>query len=424
MSDNNSAANKSKARILLGAAFLMGISAIGPGFLTQTAVFTENHGGSHSFIILMSVLLGLGVQLNVWRVICVSGMRGQDIANKVLPGLGYFLAFLVCLGGLAFNIGNVGGAAMGLNAMADIPISFGVWISGLLGIVIFISRNAKTVVDWVMKILGLLMIGIVFVVMFITQPPVGEAAMRAVTPQPPAGETMIAFFFPIMTYLGGTVGGYITFAGAHRLLDAGIQGKENLKQISKSSIQGVSIAAIMRVFLFLAIFGVIATLGFSLAVPDHFVDLGRITNPSAIAFYHGAGMIGYRFFGVVLLIAGLTSVIGAAYTSVTFLKTLFKPVMTYERYFIIGFIAFSTLVMSFVGNPADLLVLVGFLNGLIVPISMTVMLLACRRKDIVGDDYKHPVWLIVFGIIIVVATAFLSIRAMPGVPGMIAALFS
>ena len=35
-------------------------------------------------------------------------MRGQDIANKVLPGLGYFIAFMVALGGLAFNIGNVG----------------------------------------------------------------------------------------------------------------------------------------------------------------------------------------------------------------------------------------------------------------------------------------------------------------------------
>ena len=38
-------------------------------------------------------------------------MRGQDIANKVVPGLGYFIAFLVSLGGAVFNIGNVGGAA-------------------------------------------------------------------------------------------------------------------------------------------------------------------------------------------------------------------------------------------------------------------------------------------------------------------------
>jgi len=418
MNDNDNSSNKSQARILLGAAFLMAISAIGPGFLTQTAVFTGAHGANHGFIILISVILGLGVQLNVWRIICVSNMRGQDIANKILPGLGYFLAFLVCVGGLAFNIGNVGGAALGLNAMADVPEEFGFWICGLLGIVIFLSKNAKSVVDWVMKILGILMIGIVFVVMFITQPPVGQAAVRTVWPQPGDGYNLTIFFFPIMTYLGGTVGGYITFSGAHRLLDAGIAGIQNLKQITSSSIKGVSIATIMRIFLFLAIFGVIA-MGYTLDPLE-----GRIPNPSATAFYHGAGIVGYRFFGVVLLIAGLTSVIGAAYTSVTFLKTLFKPVMEYERYFTIGFIAVSTIIMSIVGNPALVLVLVGFLNGLIVPISMTVMLLACRRKDIVGNDYKHPTWLIATGVIIIVATVYLSYVGATELPERIQAIFS
>ena len=416
--NESSASSKSKARILLGAAFLMAISAIGPGFLTQTANFTAAHGANHGFIILISVILGLGVQLNVWRVICVSGMRGQDIANKVLPGLGYVLAFLVCVGGLAFNIGNVGGAAMGLNAMAGIPLEFAYWICGLLGVIIFLAKNARTVVDWVMKILGVLMLGIVFIVMFITQPPLGAAAIGTVWPVPPAGATLTIFFFPIMTYLGGTVGGYITFSGSHRLLDAGISGKENLRQITTSSVQGVSIATIMRVILFLAIFGVVA-MGIDIMVPA-----GDIVNPAAVAFYHGAGMWGYRFFGIVLFVAGLTSLIGAAYTSVTFIKTLFKPVMEYERYFIIGFIIFSTFVMSVVGSPATLLVLVGFLNGLIVPVSMTVMLLACRRADIIGTEYKHPVWLIVLGIIIVLATAYLSITAMPAVPGMITALFN
>ncbi|MCL1994341.1 MAG: divalent metal cation transporter [Spirochaetes bacterium] len=418
MGDKNISAEKSKARILLGAAFLMGISAIGPGFLNQTANFTAAHGASHGFIILISVILGLGVQINVWRIICVSGMRGQDIANKVLPGLGYFLAFLVGLGGLAFNIGNVGGAAMGLNAMANVPVELGYWICGLLGIAIFVFKDAKSVTDLVMKILGFLMIGIVLFVMFSTRPPIGEAALRTFAPLPPEGLGMVVFFFPIMTYLGGTVGGYITFSGAHRLLDANITGTENLRQITKSSVQGISIATVMRILLFLAIFGVIA-MGFTLDP-----EPGRIANPAAVAFYRSPlGIVGYRFFGLLLLIAGLTSVIGAAYTSVTFLKTLFKPVMKYERFVTIGFIAVSTFVMSVVGNPAQLLILVGFLNGLILPVSMTVMLLACRRKDIVGEDYKHPMWLIVAGIAIVGVTAFLSVNAFPSMLASMAAFF-
>ena len=114
MNKNN---QKKNAGALIGAAFLMATSAIGPGFLTQTGKFTDSLHGSFGFVILISIILAAIVQLNVWRVLCVSGMRGQDVANKVLPGLGYVVAFLIVAGGLVFNIGNVGGGALGFNTL-------------------------------------------------------------------------------------------------------------------------------------------------------------------------------------------------------------------------------------------------------------------------------------------------------------------
>ena len=42
---------------VLGAAFLMATSAIGPGFLTQTATFTNSLLASFGFVILLSILL-------------------------------------------------------------------------------------------------------------------------------------------------------------------------------------------------------------------------------------------------------------------------------------------------------------------------------------------------------------------------------
>ena len=97
---------------LTGAAFLMATSAIGPGFLTQTAVFTQQLAASFGFVILASVVIDIGAQLNVWRVIAVADARAQDIANRVLPGSGWLLAVLVVLGGAAFNIGNIAGTAL------------------------------------------------------------------------------------------------------------------------------------------------------------------------------------------------------------------------------------------------------------------------------------------------------------------------
>ena len=102
---------KKNGGALLGAAFLMATSAIGPGFLTQTSKFTSDFQASFGFVILISILLSAVAQMNIWRVLCVTGLRGQEVANKVLPGLGYLVAFMVVLGGLVFNIGNVGGGA-------------------------------------------------------------------------------------------------------------------------------------------------------------------------------------------------------------------------------------------------------------------------------------------------------------------------
>ncbi len=379
---------------LLGAAFLMATSAIGPGFLTQTSKFTSDYQASFGFVILVSIILSAVAQMNIWRVLCTSGLRGQDVANKVLPGLGYLLAFMIVLGGLVFNIGNVGGCALGFNTLLGIPNSVGYILSGICAILVFLSKNAGSVMDRLTKILGAIMIVVIFIVILVVQPPVGSALKNTFVPD--AGVTNL--FPAIITLLGGTVGGYITFAGAHRLIDAGITGEENLKQINKSSVMGIGIATIVRVFLFLAVLGVV--------VKGATLDAA---NPAADAFRQGAGEIGYRFAGLVLLCAAVTSIVGAAYTSVSFLKTFHPAIAKNENWITIGFIVVSTLIMLFLGNPATLLVLAGAVNGLILPISLGICLIAAKKKSIMGANYHHPTWLLVLGIIVVILSAYLGI---------------
>lgn len=391
--------NKKSLSVLIGAAFLMATSAIGPGFLTQTGTFTGNLKASFGFVILVSVILSAIVQLNVWRVLCVSGMRGQDVANKVLPGLGYVVAFLVVAGGLVFNIGNVGGGALGLNTLLGIPEIAGYFIAGAAAILIFLMKNALNAMDTLTKILGGIMILVIFVMIVIVRPPLGMALKETVMPTAPMKDLGTA----ILTLLGGTVGGYITFSGAHRLIDAGITKKENLKEINRSSVMGIGIATIVRVFLFLAILGVVVETATSAA---HTLDA---SNPAADAFRIGAGEIGYRFFGLVLLCAAITSIVGCAYTSVSFLKTFHKSIEKHENVFIIIFIALSTVIMAVLGQPAVLLVLAGAVNGLILPITLGVCLIASKKKAIMGEDYRHPTWLLICGIIVVIASAYLGI---------------
>lgn len=382
---------------LLGAAFLMATSAIGPGFLTQTATFTGQYKASFGFVILISIILSAIAQLNIWRVLCVTGLRGQDVANKVLPGLGYFVAFMIVLGGLVFNIGNVGGGALGFNTLLGIPTQVGYVLAGALAIVVFLVKNAKAAMDTLTKVLGGVMIVVIFIVIIVVKPPIGDAIKNTFVPSESVGD----LFPAILTLMGGTVGGYITFAGAHRLIDAGITGEKNLKEINKSSVMGIVIATIVRIFLFLAVLGVVVKMADGVTL-----DAG---NPAADAFKQGAGEIGYRFAGLVLLCAAITSIIGAAYTSVSFLKTFHKSIEKNENWWIIGFIAVSTIIMLVLGNPAVLLVLAGAFNGLILPVTLGICLVASQKKGIMGKNYQHPKVLLVLGIIVVILSAYMGV---------------
>ena len=397
---NNAPAKKASASVLFGAAFLMATSAIGPGFLTQTSKFTAQYGAPLIMVVLCAIIMDITAQMNIWSIIGVSGMRAQDIANKLLPGLGVFLAIIVSIGGLAFNVGNVGGVALGFNAMLGLPEKVGAVVAGCLGIIIFLNKNAKTIMDKVATVLAAVILVTVLVVAIISKPPVGDVAAGLV-----AFDKFPTMFVVLTTLLGGSCGGYIPFSGAHRLVDAGVEGAGNFR---KSVTQGVLTSGTVRILLFLAVLG---TCGMAAGNADQIINAG---NPAAEAFKLAAGNIGYRLFGLCLFSAGISSVVGAAFTSVSFLKTLNPFIAKNEKWFVVGFIAFSTGMMVILGGAATLLIIAGAVNGLILPISLGTMLAASKSKKIVGD-YKHPTWLFVLGLVVVVISGYVGIKAVPGI---------
>jgi Mn2+/Fe2+ NRAMP family transporter len=198
-------------------------------------------------------------------------------------------------------------------------------------------------------------------------------------------------WLPVVTLLGGTVGGYIPFSGAHRLLDAGVSGPAALGRVTRSALLGVGVTAAMRVLFFLAVLGVV---GHGAALDP--------ANPPASAFRLGAGEWGYRLFGVVLWSAALTSVVGCTYTSLSFLESLWPRVTSRRALAVTVFVAASLGFFLLLGRPVRLLILAGALNGLILPATLAVTLLAARRPDLL-NGYRHPRWLTVAGVLALVA---------------------
>ena len=371
----------------------MATSAVGPGFLTQTTVFTKQLLASFGFVILLSIVLDIFAQLNIWQVLTVSGKRGQDVANETIPGSGYVLAALVAIGGLIFNIGNIAGSGLGFNVLFGIPVEVGAGVSALIAIGIFLVKEAGKAMDAFVKILGVVMIVLIAYVVFASQPPLAEAALRTIAPLQVDARA-------IVTLVGGTVGGYITFAGAHRLIDAGISGVESLPEVRRSALTGIILTACIRFFLFLAALGVI-TMG--LAIDDK--------NPPASVFQNAAGEIGYRIFGIVMWSAAITSVIGAAFTSVSFIKTFSKKLEARSNIAIVAFILVSTVIFLLIGQPVAVLVWAGTINGFILPIGLAIVLLASRKRSIVGQ-YSHPLWLQIAGWLVVAVMAFFSVQTL------------
>lgn len=380
----------------MGAMFLMATSAIGPGFITQTTVFTVQMGAAFAFAIIVSILVDIAIQLNVWRVLGVSGMRANELGNTVLPGLGWLMAAFVFIGGMVFNIGNIGGAGLGMNAMLGLDPRIGGAISAGIAILIFASKKAGLALDRIVVLLGAIMILLMIYVAVVSAPPVGEALKNTVAPDN-------VEFIVITTLIGGTVGGYITFAGAHRIIDSGLTGAEHVKDITRVSVLGIVVTGIMRVLLFLVILGVVAS-GVALAGD----------NMAADAFKAAAGEIGLRFFGVVFWAAGLTSVIGASYTSISFITTQ-KVKPRIRSLMTMGFIVVCGILYVVLNQaPQQLLIFAGAFNGLILPVGFAVVLwVAWRRRDLL-QGYKYPVWLLAVGVITWVLTIYLGYNSIAG----------
>jgi Mn2+/Fe2+ NRAMP family transporter len=263
-----------------------------------------------------------------------------------------------------------------------------------MAIGLFLSREAGRAMDRFAQLMGALMVVLAGYVAWTASPPLGEAVLRTVMP-----EHLDAL--SIVTIVGGTVGGYITFAGAHRLLDAGVTGVGASGQATRSAVLGVSVASLMRVVLFLGALGIVSQ-GLRLDP----------VNPAAAVYQLAAGQLGYRFFGAVMWAAAITSVVGSAYTSVSFIRTLLPPPQRESvrstSAMIIAFIVISTVVFLLVGRPVTILIAVGAVNAFVLPIGLTAMLLASRRSDLM-HGYRHPPMLFAAGAAVALLMAGLGV---------------
>jgi Mn2+/Fe2+ NRAMP family transporter len=137
-------------------------------------------------------------------------------------------------------------------------------------------------------------------------------------------------------------------------------------------------------------------------------------NLAASAFEAAAGEIGLRMFGVILWAASITSVIGAAFTSVSFVTKSTTPERK-RNLITVAFIAVCAVAYLLIGQaPQQLLIFAGAFNGLILPVGFAVLLwVAWRRRDLL-HGYEYPKSLLIIGALAWLLTLFLGWNSLAG----------
>lgn len=349
---------------LLGAIFLMATSAIGPGFLTQTAVFTEQLKANFGFVILISTLLDIIIQGTIWRVITWTGQPASHLLDQWFPKAGIILTSAVVLGGVIFNIGNLAGAGLGLHAIfPTLSVELGAGISAIMAFFLLWKKSTRPILDLWTVGLGLLFLGMMAWGLGQVSTPWKTVVQHTFLPT--------SFHaLATLTLVGGTVGGYISFVGAHRLIEAGQTGPSVQKKVWQSAAIGILITSLVRFSLFALLLGLL----------DQGNDRSwaTATNPIGQAFtYLTANNL---FFGLIMWSAAITSAVGATYTSFTFLRTYLPQA---ENSLGIGiFLLFSWVVLFIWGKPAQLLIGAGTMNALVLPFGLSGILWVAKQKKL------------------------------------------
>jgi Mn2+/Fe2+ NRAMP family transporter len=105
-------------------------------------------------------------------------------------------------------------------------------------------------------------------------------------------------------------------------------------------------------------------------------------------------------------------VIGASYTTVSFITSRTKTSDRLRTALVVGFIVVTTIIYLSVGTaPTTLLVFAGAFNGLLLPVGIGVLLwVAWRRKDLF-NGYEYPAWLLGIGGAAWLLTIYLAVRS-------------
>ena len=385
-----------------GPGMLVAAAFIGPGTVTTASIAGANFGFVLIWALLLSCIITFVLQEMSSRLGIVSGLGLSESLNQSIQNsttklclMGLVVAALGA-GNAAFEVGNITGAAIGLNQIIGLSVPE---CSVFIGIIAFIllGTNAFKLIEPLLTVLVILMSLLFLVTMMIIDIDLQEFMNGLMNPKI-SSESLIM----IMALIGTTVVPYNLFLHAHF-------SKQKWKELEPSkalkySRVDTAVAISLGGLITLAIMSTSAVAFFGSAVNISANNIGEQLNPIL-------GSYSNYIFSFGLFAAGVTSAVTAPLAaSIAVTEALGwdnDPSQKKFKVIWISIISVGTL-FAFLGTkPLEAILFAQATNALLLPIIAIFLFYIVNKTQVMGS-YTNGFWVNFLAVIIIISILSLS----------------
>ena len=385
-----------------GPGMLVAAAFIGPGTVTTASIAGANFGFVLIWALLLSCIITFVLQEMSSRLGIVSGLGLSESLNQSIQNSTTKLCLMglvvaaIGAGNAAFEVGNITGAAIGLNQIIGLSVPE---CSVFIGIIAFIllGTNAFKLIEPLLTVLVILMSLLFLVTMMIIDIDLQEFMNGLMNPKI-SSESLIM----IMALIGTTVVPYNLFLHAHF-------SKQKWKELEPSkalkySRVDTAVAISLGGLITLAIMSTSAVAFFGSAVNISANNIGEQLNPIL-------GSYSNYIFSFGLFAAGVTSAVTAPLAaSIAVTEALGwenDPSQKKFKVIWISIISVGTL-FAFLGTkPLEAILFAQATNALLLPIIAIFLFYIVNQTQVMGS-YTNGFWVNFLAVIIIISILSLS----------------
>ena len=379
----------------LGPGVLVTAAFIGPGTVTTATVAGARFGYALLWAVAFSVVATIVLQEMSARLGLI-GRQGlgealrTTFANRFLRGACILLVVAaIGFGNAAFQVGNITGAAIGLEALTAVPRAVWSLVVGAAAFALLALGAYKPIERAVMILVGIM--SVVFVAtMIVVRPQLSDVAGGFAVPTIPQGSLLT-----VMALIGTTVVPYNLFLHASAVQE-------------KWPLNGALKEARADTFVSIGLGGVV-TLAILVTAATFFARGTTIDSAAMMAeqLEPLLGRAAKSFFAVGLIAAGLTSAVTAPLAAAYALAGAlgWKRDLKDRRFRAVwGAILLIGVVGAVVGkSPVAAIIFAQAANGILLPLVAVFLLIVVNRRDLLGSHTNGIAANLMGGAVVLVA---------------------